>query len=82
MKSILLELIPIDPGLDKFLVEIKKSYQIVPDAKIINRIQQDSIENIAEGKEYRIFDNSYWLITGKIDDEDPGSIWIEVFKKQ
>ncbi|GEM_PF-5094273 len=81
MKSIMLELIPIDPGLDKFLAEMKSSYRIVPDAKIINRIQQDSIENIADGKEYKIFDNSGWLITGKIDDEEPGSIWIEVFKK-
>ena len=81
MKSIMLELIPIDPGLDKFLIEIKNSYQIVPDSKIINRIQQDSIENIADGKDYKIFENSSWLISGKIDDEDIGSIWIEVFKK-
>ena len=82
MKSILLELISIDPGLDKFLVQIKNSYQIVPDAKCIGRIQKDSIENIADGKDYKIFENSSWLISGKIDDEDVGSIWIEVFKKQ
>jgi hypothetical protein len=81
VKSIMLELIPIDPGLDKFLAEIKNSYQVVPDSKIINRIQQDSIKNIADGKEYKIFENSSWLISGKIDDEEPGSIWIEVFKK-
>ena len=81
MKSIMLELIPIDPGFDKFLTEIKKSYQIVPDSKIINRIRQDSIENIADGQEYKIFENQSWLITGKIDDEEPGSIWIEIFKK-
>lgn len=78
----MLELIPIDPGLDKFLVEIKDSYQIVPDSKIINRIKKDSIENIADGQDYKIFENSSWLISGKIDDEDLGSIWIEVFKKQ
>ncbi len=82
MKSIMLELIPIDPGLDKLLVEIKASYQIVPEAKIINRIKQDSIENIADGQDYKIFENNSWLISGKIDDEDPGSIWIEIFKKQ
>jgi hypothetical protein len=81
VKSIMFELITIDPGLDKFLIEIKTSYQIVPDSKIINRIQKDSIENIAEGKEYKIFESSNWLISGKIDDEEPGSIWIEVFKK-
>lgn len=77
----MLELIPIDPGLDKFLVEIKNSYQIVPDSRIINRIQKDSIESIADGKEYKIFENGSWLISGKIDDEEPESIWIEVFKK-
>jgi hypothetical protein len=81
VKSIMLELISIDPGLDKFLVEIKSSYQIVPDSKIIERIRKDSIENIADGKDYKIFDSSSWLISGKIDDEEPGSIWIEVFKK-
>jgi hypothetical protein len=81
VKSIMFELITIDPGLDKFLAEIKTSYQIVPDSKIINRIQKDSIESIAEGKEYKIFESSNWLISGKIDDEEPGSIWIEVFKK-
>jgi hypothetical protein len=82
MKSIMLELIPIDPGFDKFLDEMKKSHQVVPDAHIINRIKQDSIENIAEGKEYKVFENAAWLITGKIDDEEVGSIWVEVFKKQ
>ena len=81
LKSILLELISIDPGLDQFLVEIKNSYQIVPDSKIVNRIQQDSIENISDGKEYKLIDNSYWLISGKIDDEEPEKIWIEIFKK-
>jgi hypothetical protein len=81
MKSIMLELIPIDPGLDKLLVDIKNSYQIVPDSKTIDRIKKDSIENIADGREYKIFDNNSWLITGKIDDEEPGSIWIEIFKK-
>jgi hypothetical protein len=81
MKSIMLELIPVDPGLDKFLMEMKNSYQIVPDANIINRIKKDSLENIADGREYKIFENSNWFISGKIDDEEPGSIWIEVFKK-
>lgn len=81
MKSILLELIPIDPGLDKFLAEIKASYQIVPEAKILDRIRHDSIGNIADGREYKVFENGGWLISGKIDDEEPGSIWIEVFKK-
>jgi hypothetical protein len=81
MKSIMLELIPIDPGMDQLLVELKSNYQIVPDGKIIHRIKNDSIQNIADGQEYRIFDNSQWLITGKIDDEDLGSIWIEIFKK-
>jgi hypothetical protein len=81
MKSIMLELIPIDPGLDKLLADIKNSYQIVPDSKIIDRIKKDSIESIADGREYKIFDNNSWLISGKIDDEEPGSIWIEIFKK-
>ena len=81
MKSIRLELIPVDPGLDKLLLEMKTAYQIVPDANVINRIKDDSIRNIAEGQEYRIFENSSWLITGKIDDEEPDSVWIEVFKK-
>ncbi|MDQ3001710.1 MAG: hypothetical protein M3Y08_10670 [Fibrobacterota bacterium] len=81
MKSIMLELIPIEPGLDELLVKIQNSYQIVPDSKIINRIKKDSIENIADGKDYKIFENTNWLISGKIDDEEPESIWIEVFKK-
>jgi hypothetical protein len=81
VKSILLELIPIDPGLEKFLMEIKNSYQIVPDPKIINRLQKDSLENIADGKEYKIFENDNWLISGKIDDEEVSSVWVEVFKK-
>lgn len=81
MKSILLELIPVDPGLDKLLAEIKTNYQIIPDLGIINRIKNDSFRNIADGYEYRIFDNSYWQINGKIDDEEPGSIWVEIFKK-
>lgn len=81
MKSIMLELIPVDPGLDKLLFDIKSSYQIVPDATVINRIKNDSVRNIAEGLEYRIFENGSWLINGKIDDEEPGSIWIEIFRK-
>jgi hypothetical protein len=81
MKSIMLELIPVDPGLDKLLLEIKASYQIVPDAHIITRIKADSFKGIADGKEYKIFDNQAWLIIGKIDDEEPESIWIEIFKK-
>lgn len=81
MKSIMLELIPVDPGLDNLLLEIKSSYQIVPDTLVINRIKNDSVNNIADGREYRIFDNGGWLVTGKIDDEEPGSIWIEIFKK-
>jgi hypothetical protein len=81
MKSIKLELIPVDPGLDKLLSEMKTTHQIVPDANVINRIKSDSIRNIADGQEYRIFENGSWLITGKIDDEEPDSVWIEVFKK-
>lgn len=81
MKSIMLELIPVDPGLDKLLLEIKASYQIVPDAHVINRIKDDSFKGIADGKEYKIFENQVWLINGKIDDEEPESIWIEIFKK-
>lgn len=81
MKSILLELITVEPGLDQLLVDLKSKYQIVPDAKIIQRIKSDSMRNIADGQEYKIFDNSQWQITGKIDDEDLGSIWVEIFKK-
>lgn len=81
MKSIMLELISVDSGLDKLLGEIKTSYQIVPESSMIDRIRKDSIANLADGREYRIFDNQNWLITGKIDDEEPGSIWVEVFKK-
>ncbi len=77
----MLELIPVDPGLDNLLVEIKRSYQIVADPNVIHRIKNDSFRNIADGQEYRIFDNAYWQINGKIDDEEPGSIWIEIFKK-
>jgi hypothetical protein len=81
MKSIKLELIPIDPGLDQLLMDIKSAYQIVPDQTIIGRIKRDSIASVADGREYTVFDNQQWLITGKIDDEEPDSIWIEVFKK-
>lgn len=77
----MLELIPVDPGLDKLLAEIKSSYQIIPDPNVIQRIKNDSVRNIADGQEYRIFDSAQWQITGKIDDEEPGSIWIEIFKK-
>jgi hypothetical protein len=81
MKSILLELIPVDPGLDKLLAEIKKTYQIIPDLGIVNRIKNDSFRNVADGREYPIFDSVQWQITGKIDDEDTSSIWVEIFKK-
>jgi hypothetical protein len=81
MKSIMLELIPVDPGLDQLLIDIKKAYQIVPDPAVIAMIKRDSFGNVADGREYKVFDNPNWLITGKIDDEEPESIWIEVFKK-
>lgn len=77
----MLELIPVDPGLDKLLIDIKQAYGIVPDPTVISRIKRDSDGSVADGREYRIFDNPGWLITGKIDDEEPGSIWIEVFRK-
>ena len=81
MKSIFLELIPVDPGLDRFADEIKKTYQIIPDMNVIERIKKESFENRAAGKEYKVFENNYWLISGKMDDEDEQSIWIEIFKK-
>ena len=82
MKSIFLELIPVDPGLDNFSTEIKKSHHITPDMNVIERIKKESFENRAAGKEYKVFENNYWLISGKMDDEDEQSIWIEIFKKQ
>ena len=82
MKSIFLELIPVDPGLDRLAAEIKKSYQITPDMNVIERIKKESFENRAAGKAYKIFENTYWLISGTMDDEDEQSIWIEIFKKQ
>jgi hypothetical protein len=81
MKSVFLELMPVDPGLDKFSVEIKKIYQIVPDEKIIDKIKRETFENRSNGKEYQIFQNNHWLISGKMDDEDLQSIWVEIFKK-
>ncbi len=81
MKSIFLELIPVDPGLDRLAVEIKKGYQIVPDMHVIERIKKESFENRAGGKGYTIFENDHWLISGTMDDEDEQSIWIEIFKK-
>ena len=82
MKSIFFELIPVDPGLDRLSAEIKKSYQISPDMNVIERIKKESFENRAGGKEYKIFENNHWLISGKMDDEDEQSIWVEIFKKQ
>ncbi len=82
MKSIFFELIPVDPGLDRLSAEIKKSYQITPDMNVIERIKKESFENRASGKEYKIFENNHWLISGKKDDEDEQSIWVEIFKKQ
>lgn len=73
---------PVDPGLDRFSTEIKKSYQITPDMHVIERIKKESFENRASGKEYKVFENNHWLISGKMDDEDEQSIWIEIFKKQ
>ena len=81
MKSILLELIPVEPELEKILGKIKETYQIVGDAAVINRIKKDSIAGIADGKEHKICENHGFLITGKIDDFEPESMWIEVFKK-
>ena len=82
MKSIFLELISVDPGLDKLSIKIKKSHQIIPDMNVTEKIKKDSFENRAAGKEYKIFENNYWLISGKMDDEDEQSIWIEIFNKQ
>jgi hypothetical protein len=81
MKSILLEMILVESQLDKLLNKFKDDYQIIADLNVVNRIKKDSIENIADGKEYKIFENNHWLISGKIDDEEPASIWVEVFKK-
>ncbi len=82
MKSIFLELFPVDPGLDRFSAEIKKSYQIVLGTHVIERIKKETFENRADGKEYKLFENNHWLISGKIDDEDVQSIWVEIFKKR
>ena len=82
MKSIFLELIPVDPGLDKLAAEIKKTHQIVLDQKVIERIQKETFENRAGGKTYTLFENHYWLVSGKMDDEDEQSIWVEIIKKQ
>ncbi|HAO98993.1 MAG TPA: hypothetical protein DCQ83_02995 [Fibrobacteres bacterium] len=82
MKSLFLELIPVDPGLDKFSAEVKKVYQIILDQKIIERIQKEVFENRAAGKAYTLFENQYWLISGKMDDEDEQSIWMEIIRKQ
>ena len=82
MKSIFLELIPVDPGLDKLAPEIKKIYQITPDMNVIERIKKETFENRAAGKAYKLFDNNYWLVTGTMDDEDEQSIWVEIIKKQ
>ena len=49
---------------------------------VIERIKKESFENRAGGKEYKIFVNNHWLISGKMDDEDEQSIWVEIFKKQ
>ena len=81
MKSILLEMITVESQLDKLLAKFKDDYQIIADLKVVARIKKDSIENIADGKEHKIFENNNWLISGKIDDEEPESIWVEVFKK-
>ena len=77
----MLELIPVEPELEIILGKIKAAYQIVGDSAVINRIKNDSIAGIADGKEYKIFENHGFLITGKIDDFEPESMWIEVFKK-
>ena len=82
MKSIFFELISVDPGLDRLLTEIKKSYQIIPDLNVVEKIKKETFENRANGKEYKIFENHYWLISGKMDDEDEQSIWVEIIKKQ
>jgi hypothetical protein len=81
VKSVFLELITVDPGLDKLSLEVKNIYQIVPDVKMIEKIKKELFENRAEGKEYKIFENNNWLISGKMDDEDVQSIWVEIFKK-
>lgn len=82
MKSIFLELIAVDPGLDKLAAEIKKTHQITPDMNVIERIKKETFENRAAGKSYKIFENAFWLITGMMDDEDEQSIWIEISKKE
>ncbi len=82
MKSIFLELIPVDPGLDRLAAEIKKSHQIIPDVNVIERIKKETFENRASGKSYKLFENTHWLITGMMDDEDEQAIWVEIFKKQ
>jgi hypothetical protein len=48
---------------------------------MIEKIKKELFENRAEGKEYKIFENNNWLISGKMDDEDVQSIWVEIFKK-
>ena len=82
MKSNFLELIPVDPGLDRLAAELKKSHQIIADMNVIERIKKETFENRAAGKRYIIFENNFWLVSGMMDDEDEQSIWIEMLKKQ
>ena len=55
MKSIMFELITIDPGLDKLFEELKKNYQIKPDGIVLNKIRNDSFRNIGAGNDYKLF---------------------------
>jgi hypothetical protein len=81
LKSILLELIPVEPELDRILEKLKAAYHIVGDSTMINRIKRESFAGVADGTAHTIFENHGFLVTGKIDDFEPESMWIEVFKK-